>query len=156
MNLPRESYRSRSQAGMSLIETVIALGILLVVAAGIMTVATVSITTTENQGNRIDHRWHRRPRSCYTGCGQQRLDGLPGRKRESHGAGRRRSHAGRLVLHSCLADFAILSQCQTDHGDMQGFIGRGERHRKLTVAVHRHYSKNESVLSRRYVLFRNC
>ena len=51
MNLPRESYRSRSQAGMSLIETVIALAILLIIAAGIMTVATVSITTTENQGN---------------------------------------------------------------------------------------------------------
>ncbi len=36
---------------MTLIETLIALGILLVISAGIMSVALVSTTTTENQGN---------------------------------------------------------------------------------------------------------
>ena len=40
-----------SQSGTTLIETVIALAILLIVAAGIMTVAIVGVTTTENQGN---------------------------------------------------------------------------------------------------------
>jgi prepilin-type N-terminal cleavage/methylation domain-containing protein len=43
--------RRNAQQGMTLIETVIALAILLVVAAGIMTVAVVGTTTTENQGN---------------------------------------------------------------------------------------------------------
>jgi prepilin-type N-terminal cleavage/methylation domain-containing protein len=42
---------SHSQSGMTLIETVIALAILLIIAAGVMTVAVVSTTTTENQGN---------------------------------------------------------------------------------------------------------
>src|ERR1041385_9506661 len=41
----------RSQAGISLIETMIALAILLVVSIGILSMAIVSITTTENQGH---------------------------------------------------------------------------------------------------------
>ena len=40
-----------SQAGVTLVETVIALAILLVVATGIMSVALVGIMTTENQGH---------------------------------------------------------------------------------------------------------
>lgn len=39
------------QAGISLIETMIALGLLLIAAAGIMTMATVAMSTTENQGH---------------------------------------------------------------------------------------------------------
>src|SRR5260370_7727270 len=45
------SRKSKSQAGISLIETMIALGLLLIAAAGIMTLATVAMTTTENQGH---------------------------------------------------------------------------------------------------------
>src|SRR5215475_13248821 len=41
----------RSQAGISLIETMIALAILLIVSIGILAMAAVSITTTENQGH---------------------------------------------------------------------------------------------------------
>ena len=40
-----------SQSGVTLIETVIALAILLIVATGIMSVALVGIMTTENQGH---------------------------------------------------------------------------------------------------------
>lgn len=40
-----------SQAGISLIETMIALGLLLIAAAGIMTMATVAMSTTETQGH---------------------------------------------------------------------------------------------------------
>ena len=40
-----------SQAGMSLIELMIALAILLVVSVGILSMAMISITTTENQGH---------------------------------------------------------------------------------------------------------
>lgn len=43
-------HRSR-QSGMSILETVIALGLLLVTNVGIMTIATVAITATENQGH---------------------------------------------------------------------------------------------------------
>jgi|SRR5215469_330446 len=43
--------RSNSQAGISLIETMIALGLLLIAAAGIMTLATVAMSTTETQGH---------------------------------------------------------------------------------------------------------
>jgi len=43
--------QGRHQAGMTLIETVIALGILLVVSTGIMSIALVAITTTETQGH---------------------------------------------------------------------------------------------------------
>src|SRR5689334_25134346 len=39
------------QAGISLIETMIALALLLIAAAGIMTMATVAMTTTETQGH---------------------------------------------------------------------------------------------------------
>jgi type II secretory pathway pseudopilin PulG len=42
---------TKSQAGISLIETVVALGLLLIAAAGIMTMATVAMSTTENQGH---------------------------------------------------------------------------------------------------------
>jgi hypothetical protein len=41
----------RSQAGISLIETMIALAILLIVSIGILAMAAISITTTENQGH---------------------------------------------------------------------------------------------------------
>lgn len=40
-----------AQSGMSLIETMVALGLLLVVAAGLMSMAGVAMTTTENQGH---------------------------------------------------------------------------------------------------------
>ncbi|HKW32181.1 MAG TPA: prepilin-type N-terminal cleavage/methylation domain-containing protein [Candidatus Acidoferrum sp.] len=43
-------YR-KSQAGISLIETMIALALLLIAAAGIMTMATVAMSTTETQGH---------------------------------------------------------------------------------------------------------
>jgi hypothetical protein len=42
---------TKSQAGISLIETVVALGLLLIAAAGIMTMATVAMSTTETQGH---------------------------------------------------------------------------------------------------------
>lgn len=48
--LGRRPLRS-SQSGVTLIETVIALAILLIVATGIMSVAVVGIMTTENQGH---------------------------------------------------------------------------------------------------------
>lgn len=41
----------RRESGMTLIETVIALGILLIVSTGIMSVALIAITTTETQGH---------------------------------------------------------------------------------------------------------
>jgi type II secretory pathway pseudopilin PulG len=44
-------YDRHMQLGMSLLETVIALGILLVVTVGVMSVATIAIETTENQGH---------------------------------------------------------------------------------------------------------
>lgn len=43
--------RAKSQAGVSLIETMIALGLLLIASAGIMTLATVAMSTTETQGH---------------------------------------------------------------------------------------------------------
>lgn len=43
--------KTKSQAGVSLIETMIALGLLLVAAAGILTMATVAMSTTETQGH---------------------------------------------------------------------------------------------------------
>jgi type II secretory pathway pseudopilin PulG len=51
LNTPANTMDSRSQAGMTLIETVIALAILFIVAAGIMTTGYISTATTENQGN---------------------------------------------------------------------------------------------------------
>jgi Tfp pilus assembly protein PilV len=44
--------RRRSQAGISILETMIAVVILLVVSVGILSMAMVSMTTTENQGHR--------------------------------------------------------------------------------------------------------
>src|SRR6266481_2335765 len=41
----------KAQAGMSLIETIVALGVLLIVAAGVMGLAVVAMSTTENQGH---------------------------------------------------------------------------------------------------------
>jgi type II secretory pathway pseudopilin PulG len=46
-----DNRRRNSQAGISLIETMIALALLLIAAAGIMTMATVAMTTTETQGH---------------------------------------------------------------------------------------------------------
>ena len=43
--------RTSAEAGMTLVETVIALAVLLIVAAGLMGLAVVAITTTENQGH---------------------------------------------------------------------------------------------------------
>jgi len=43
--------KRKSEAGMALVETVIALGVLLAVAVGVMTLAAMSMTTTENQGH---------------------------------------------------------------------------------------------------------
>lgn len=50
-SLRTDKRRRNSQAGISLIETMIALGLLLVAAAGIMTMATVAMSTTETQGH---------------------------------------------------------------------------------------------------------
>ena len=50
-SLRTHNRRSSSQAGISLIETMIALGLLLIAAAGIMTMATVAMSTTETQGH---------------------------------------------------------------------------------------------------------
>ena len=50
-SLQIENGRRNRQSGMSLIETMIALALLLVAAAGIMTMATVALSTTENQGH---------------------------------------------------------------------------------------------------------
>lgn len=41
----------RSQSGMSLLETMIALTVLLIVTVGVMSMATVAVETTENQGH---------------------------------------------------------------------------------------------------------
>ena len=51
MKLPRRSPHARSQSGMTLIETVVALAILLIVAIGVTTLTVIAIETTENQGN---------------------------------------------------------------------------------------------------------
>jgi hypothetical protein len=45
------SGRKKPQLGISLVETMIALCLLLIAAAGIMTMATVAMSTTENQGH---------------------------------------------------------------------------------------------------------
>lgn len=49
--LRNDSHRRNSQTGISLIETMIALALLLIAAAGIMTMATVAMSTTETQGH---------------------------------------------------------------------------------------------------------
>lgn len=41
----------KSQAGFSLVETMIALGLLLIVSAGLMGVGAIALSTTENQGH---------------------------------------------------------------------------------------------------------
>jgi prepilin-type N-terminal cleavage/methylation domain-containing protein len=43
--------KTKAQAGMTLIETMVALALLLVVASGIMSLAGVAMSTTENQGH---------------------------------------------------------------------------------------------------------
>jgi prepilin-type N-terminal cleavage/methylation domain-containing protein len=43
--------KTKAQAGMSLIETMVALALLLIVASGIMSLAGVAMSTTENQGH---------------------------------------------------------------------------------------------------------
>lgn len=43
--------KAKAQRGMSLVETMIALALLLTVALGVMSLAAVSMTTTENQGH---------------------------------------------------------------------------------------------------------
>lgn len=50
MTTPKKPSR-KVEAGISLIETMVALGILMVISLGILTMAIVSITTTENQGH---------------------------------------------------------------------------------------------------------
>ena len=50
-NSPHKPLHRQSQSGSTLIEAVIALAILLIVSAGVMSVAVVGTTTTENQGN---------------------------------------------------------------------------------------------------------
>ena len=48
----RMGKRTRNaQSGMSLIETMVALSLLLIIAAGLMSMAGVAMTTTENQGH---------------------------------------------------------------------------------------------------------
>ena len=54
MNLHRKSFASRNrkrQAGMALVETMIALAILLIIAAGVMGLAVMAVSTTETQGH---------------------------------------------------------------------------------------------------------
>jgi|KBSSwiStaDraftv2_1062776.scaffolds.fasta_scaffold965552_2 type II secretory pathway pseudopilin PulG len=51
MKNTRVKRNRREEAGISLIETVIALGILLIVSVGILSMTVLSITTTENQGH---------------------------------------------------------------------------------------------------------
>lgn len=46
-----DNRKKSSQAGVSLIETMIALGLMLVAAAGILTLATIAMSTTETQGH---------------------------------------------------------------------------------------------------------
>ena len=45
------SRKRKLESGMALIETIIALGVLLTVAIGVMGLAAISMTTTENQGH---------------------------------------------------------------------------------------------------------
>jgi len=47
----RHLARHKSEAGISLIETMISLGILLIVSVGILAMTALSISTTENQGH---------------------------------------------------------------------------------------------------------
>jgi len=49
--MPIRDKGKKAQAGVGLIETLIALGLLMIAAAGIMTMATVAMSTTETQGH---------------------------------------------------------------------------------------------------------
>jgi prepilin-type N-terminal cleavage/methylation domain-containing protein len=52
MTMKRNPQRSRkSQSGMTLVETVMALAILLIVSAGVMVLAVIAVSTTETQGH---------------------------------------------------------------------------------------------------------
>lgn len=51
MKIANRKTKRKGESGISLIETMIALGILMVISLGILTMAIVSITTTENQGH---------------------------------------------------------------------------------------------------------
>src|ERR1700757_1010756 len=51
MKSTRVKRNRRKEAGISLVETVVALGILLIVSVGILSMTILSITTTENQGH---------------------------------------------------------------------------------------------------------
>jgi hypothetical protein len=51
MTMENFSNHQRSQAGMTLIETVLALAILFTITAGLMAMSAVAIITTENQGH---------------------------------------------------------------------------------------------------------
>jgi hypothetical protein len=48
---PHSSFHRLSQSGMSLLETLIAIALLLVATGGIMSIAMVATSTTENQGH---------------------------------------------------------------------------------------------------------
>ncbi|MFY9585737.1 MAG: hypothetical protein WAR21_14715 [Candidatus Acidiferrales bacterium] len=48
---PRRSFNCQSQSGMSLLETLIAIALLLIATGGIMSIAVVATSTTENQGH---------------------------------------------------------------------------------------------------------
>lgn len=48
---PQRIVRRRGQSGVSLLETTIAMSVLLIATVGIMTLAVVAMTTTENQGH---------------------------------------------------------------------------------------------------------
>ena len=48
---PRRSFNCHSQTGLTLLETMIAVAVLLIVTAGIMSMALVATSTTENQGH---------------------------------------------------------------------------------------------------------
>ena len=50
-SMRNHNRRTNPQAGISLIETMIALSLLLIASAGIMTMATVAMSTTETQGH---------------------------------------------------------------------------------------------------------
>jgi type II secretory pathway pseudopilin PulG len=49
--MPVGNSKTKGQAGMTILETMVALALLLVVAAGIMSLAGVAMSTTENQGH---------------------------------------------------------------------------------------------------------
>src|SRR5713226_1237565 len=145
---PRRSFNRQSQSGMSLLETMIAVAVLLIVTAGIMSMAMVATSTTENQGHLAARATEYAqdkmeqlislaygdgdppapsgsdttvfPSTNTGGTGLAiggRLCGLPGQRRESP-LSCRRSGAGYLVLHPCMADFNPRrhNQSEADHG----------------------------------------